>query len=127
MRTARVLLLVGMVSSSPAWGQELIESYLAHLGAADHFNSKGQRLTAPALIIRQDRANFHKFVRRDPGDEADQYFADASNRELLQQMLQRGRTTREAFHAIVNSQPMIRVNVYRDEGGDYVTADALHE
>lgn len=122
-----MLLLVGMVSSSSASGQELIESYLAHLGAADHFNSKGQRLSSPGLIIRQDRANFHKFSRRDAGDEADHYFEDASNRELLQHMLQRGRTTREAFHAIVNGQPLIRVIVYRGEGCDYVTADVVQE
>lgn len=41
--------------------RELIESYIALLSDADHFNSSGQRLTSAAAIIRQDRANYHLF------------------------------------------------------------------
>ena len=56
--------------------QQLIGSYVALLSEADHFNSKGQRLTSAAAIIRQDRANFHRYGIKDPQDEGDTFFAD---------------------------------------------------
>jgi hypothetical protein len=52
----------------PGKAQELMESYVAFLSEADHFNSNGERLRSAAAIIRQDRANFHRFGRRDPDD-----------------------------------------------------------
>jgi hypothetical protein len=114
------LLLMLLLTSVPAFADKLIGSYVARLGASDHFNSKGARLTSPALIIRQDRANFYKFGRGDEEDEDDKFFRDAQNREILQELLERGRTTPEAYRAIVNSQPLVRVNVYRTRSGDYV-------
>ena len=121
------LLLLLFVFSTPAFAQELIESYVARLSAQDHVNSQGQRLTSPALIIRQDRANFYKFGRRDVEDEDDQFFRNVKNRELLQQFLERGHTTRAAYQAIVNGQPLIRVNIYRAGNGDYADVVVLHE
>jgi hypothetical protein len=121
------LMLLLLVVSTPALAQELVESYVARLSASDHFNSKGGRLTSPALIIRQDRANFYKFGRRDVEDEDDQFFRNLKNRELLQQFLERGHTARAAYQAIVNGQPLIRVNIYRTGNGDYVDVLVLHE
>jgi hypothetical protein len=40
------------------------------LSEQDHLNSNEQRLTTAAAIIRQDRANFHRFGLRDPADAA---------------------------------------------------------
>ncbi|NPA50899.1 MAG: hypothetical protein GXO02_04645 [Epsilonproteobacteria bacterium] len=36
-----------------------IGTYYARLGVWDHFNSRGERLTDAAAIIRQDRFNYH--------------------------------------------------------------------
>lgn len=126
MRKAGFLLLSFLVSV-PALADELLESYVARLGANDHFNSSGQRLTSPALIIRQDRANFHKYGVRDPDDQNDVFFQDARNRELLQQFLAQGRTTPAAYRMIVNGQPLVRVSVYRSGQGDYVNVDIVAE
>lgn len=63
-----------------AEAQQLIGSYVARLSETDHFNSSGQRLTSAAAIIRQDRANFHRFGIKDPEDEGDAFFADEGNR-----------------------------------------------
>ena len=60
--------------SLPIHAQQLVESYQALLSERDHFNSDGQRLTTAAAIIRQDRANFHRFGLRDAGDENDDFF-----------------------------------------------------
>lgn len=121
------LLLTLLMASTPVLADELIESYIARLGSNDHFNSSGERLTSPALIIRQDRANFHKFGVQDADDQNDRFFQNAANRELLQQLLTRGRTTPNAYRIIVNGQPLIRVNVYRSRNGDYVDVDIIGE
>lgn len=126
MKTLCVLFLI-LATATPAFSQDLIESYVARLSANDHFNSSGKRLTSPAMIIRQDRANFHKFFIRDPEDEDDRYFHDANRRELLQKLLERGNTSRDAYRAIVNGQPLVRVNVYGSRGQAYVDVHILSE
>jgi hypothetical protein len=112
---------------SLAFADELIESYVTRLSANDHFNSNGERLTSPAMIIRQDRANFHKFGKRDAEDENDSFFQDARSREILQQLLERGNTPKEVYRAIVNGRPLVRVYVYQAKGGDYANVALLED
>ena len=78
-----VAVCAAILGSHPSQAQQLLESYVAELSERDHFNSAGQRLTTAAAIIRQDRANFHRFGLRDPGDEDDKFFADEGNRGAL--------------------------------------------
>ncbi len=107
------------VGISPA--ETVRESYVAVLSERDHFSSKGDRLTSAAAIIRQDRANYHKFGKRDPGDGDDRFFASANNREALERLLNRGTSNPSALRAIVNGTPTVTVNIYRSAGGlDYV-------
>lgn len=90
----------------------LLESYSAFLGPADHFNSRGARLTEPWQVIRQDRANFHRFGVRDPGDQGDAYFASAGNRARMERMILNGYIEGNAGWRIVNENVWIRVDVY---------------
>lgn len=115
-------LSVCVLSAIPASAQSLIESYTARLSEADHFNSNGERLTSPAAIIRQDRANYHKFGVRDPEDEGDGYFSSVANRALMERLLERGRTTGSARRAIVDGTPLVHIEVYDGPGGAYVKA-----
>ena len=96
-----------IVSASSGKTQQLVESYVAFLSEADHFNSNGERLQTAAAIIRQDRANFHRFGRRDQGDESDSFFADAANREALEQMLEHGHASPGVISRIVNGTVLI--------------------
>ena len=105
---------------SPAMADTLIESYSARLSQADHFNSNGQRLTSPAAIIRQDRANFHRFGIRDAEDDGDSFFSNQGNRALMERLIERGRITSTARNRIVNGTPLITVEIYSSPGGDYV-------
>lgn len=98
---------------------ELVESYAAHLSEQDHYSSSGAKLGNAAAIIRQDRANFHKFGLRDPMDQSDSYFAKASNREALEQMLNRGKTNKSISRMIVNGTPVVVVKVYRTASGSH--------
>src|SRR6202035_4615251 len=88
-----ITLAIATVACIPtsSQAQRLIGSYVALLSEADHFNSNGQRLTSAAAIIRQDRANYHRYGIRDPEDENDTFFADESCRAALEEMLEDGR------------------------------------
>ena len=99
---------------SPVFAQELQDSYIARIGPNDHFNSRGVRLKSAAAIIRQDRANFHKFGKADAEDEYDSFFGSKANRGRMERMLRNGSSTRSAINSIVNHQPLIRVKVYRN-------------
>jgi hypothetical protein len=111
-------LAIGIAIGAPTLAQaQQFGSYVALLSEADHFNSSGQRLTSAAAIIRQDRANFHRFGIKDPQDEGDAFFADEGNRAALEQMLERGRAEPGVIARIVNGTPLIRVEIYRGASG----------
>lgn len=99
----------------------LLEEYVAFLGEADHFNSNGQRLTAPWQVLRQDRANFHRFGIRDDGDEDDRFFASAANRARMERMILNGHIEPSAGRRIVNGLVWVRVEIY--ENAVYVTVE----
>ena len=84
-----VAFLIFLTCLSRAHADELREFYTTRLSANDHFSSKGKRLESAAAIIRQDRANYHKFKLRDLEDGEDVFFASADNRALLENQLER--------------------------------------
>jgi hypothetical protein len=119
----KTLLALGLVlvAATPAAAADLIGSYNAFLSRADHYNSQGERLTSAAAIIRQDRANFHKFGIQDDQDESDNYFDNVNNRAVLEQMLSDGSSDAGVLRRIVNSNVMIHVDIYRSRHhGNYV-------
>ena len=120
-----VVVVSAFVGSAPLRAQTLIESYTALLSERDHFNSIGERLTTAAAIIRQDRANFHRFALRDRADEGDHYFADADNRATLERMLERGRAQPGVLRRIVNDIVTIHVEIFHGDNGDYVHVTVL--
>jgi hypothetical protein len=121
-----LLALIGVILSSPAMAQCQIEdSYVARLGAVDHFNSNGLRLSDPAAIIRQDRANYHLYSRAESEDQADHFFSSKANRAILEAMLANGQSTPEARAAITNGTPLILVTICRDGQREYVNAAVI--
>ena len=121
-----LLVMVFSYGLSMARAEELVEQYVAVLSERDHFNSKGSRLTDAAAIIRQDRANYHKFGLRDRGDSGDSFFASAASRDLLERMLNRGTSSKSAINAIVNRTPVVLVHVFTsDSGQDFVNVSVM--
>jgi hypothetical protein len=118
MRIATILTVLAVLAPGAALAKPL-EVYVARLSAGDHFNSTGERLGTVAAVIRQDRANFHRFGQRDPEDEGDSFFASAQNRARLEALLARGSVTPAARQAILNGTPLIVVKVWND----YVEVD----
>lgn len=120
IRLAAVLALTCLSAAGAARADELIEAYDAHIGEDDLYNSSNERLKQPWQIIRQDRANYHRFGIRQRGDEGDGFFASAKNRELAERMIRRGTISRSAARALVAGDVDIRVEIYRGRNGDYI-------
>lgn len=66
-----------------ARAQDQIGYYHATLGPQDMVNSSGQRLADFCAIVQQDRANYHRFHRRDPEDGGDPFFATPEARAQI--------------------------------------------
>jgi len=103
-----------------AGAQTLVTQYVARIGAQDLVNSNGVPLTTAAAIIRQDRANVHRFGRADAEDEGDPYFGDASNRAALEVLIQKGSLPPNALAVLRSGQARLRVEVWRGGNGDFV-------
>ena len=89
-----------------------ITVYCTSITENDKSASDGFQLSDAASILRQDRANYHKFGYRDAGDESDDYFYDEGNRARLPAMLANGVTDEGLLRQIVRGTPRICVNVF---------------
>lgn len=67
----------------PVRAEQLLFSYNAELSATDAFSSNGEPLEGWCTLIRQDRANWHRFNKRDPDDEADPFFGNPERRAMI--------------------------------------------
>ena len=107
--------LTVLVGATAASADEFLGSYVARISYQDKQASDGYPLDTAAQMVRQDRANWHKFHRRDSDDEGDGWFRTNDQRADLQRMLQRsGAMSSSTKRAIVNGEPLIQVDVYED-------------
>lgn len=100
------------ILGSAAHGQELIGSYQAYIGEDDLYNSKGERLSQPWQILRQDRANFHKFGIWQDGDQSDEFFASVENRAAMEQMVMSGSLEPMARRLLLEGNATVLVSIY---------------
>lgn len=61
----------------------LIAEYFTTVGAEDSRNSRGNPVADWCAIVRQDRANHHRFGIRHDGDRGDPIFADGAARAAI--------------------------------------------
>ncbi len=100
-------------AGSPAMADQFLGSYVARISSSDHYASDGYPLDTAAQMVRQDRANFHRFGIRDPEDDSDPWFRTAGARARFEQMLNRGGAMSGATRsAIANGEPLVEVEVY---------------
>lgn len=111
---AAAALGAGLALTAPAGAQaqEVLGSYTAYIGVDDLYNSKGERLFEPWQILRQDRANFHRFGIRQPGDQDDPFFADADNRATMERFIMQGRIDLAARRGIVDGGVTVTVTIW---------------
>ncbi len=123
MKIANMILAAAaaLALSAPiAKADDLLADYVAFIGRDDLYNSKGARLREPWQILRQDRANYHRFGISQPGDEWDPVFQDKGNRAIMENMIRRGSIAQAAGRSIVQGGVMVRVKVYDNGSRDYV-------
>ncbi|OAN79910.1 hypothetical protein A8B78_11655 [Jannaschia sp. EhC01] len=89
-----------------------VAEYVAFIGEADLYNSNGARLSAPWQVLRQDRANYHRFGIRQPGDEWDPLFADADDRALMETYVREGYISPRAAADIMRGGATVVVRAY---------------
>ena len=107
--------LTVLVGATAASADEFLGSYVARISYQDHQASDGYPLDTAAQMVRQDRANFHKFHNSDPDDENDVWFRSNDSRSRLERMLgQGGAMSSGVRRAIINNEPLIQVDVYRN-------------
>jgi len=90
----------------------LIASYNAFIGNDDLYNSRGSRLSAPWQVLRQDRANVHRFGVSQSGDEGDPIFSSTKNRAIMERLVANGTIQAGAGQRIVNGNVSVRVEIY---------------
>jgi hypothetical protein len=125
-QTALLILGASLLAGAPAvYAQEVIDEYSAYISEDDLYNSNGDRLRQPWQIIRQDRANVHRYGLIDADDEGDNFFDDADNRALLERLVANGGLSRAASRAIVKGNIGIYVQVFgRGNRATHVTVEA---
>ena len=110
-----VVALVALAATAPALGDTYLGSYMARLSERDHFASDGYRLDTAAQVVRQDRANVHRFKKIDAEDGDDPWFGQANARNTLEQFLNRREAMDAATRdAIFNGTPLVQVDVYQN-------------
>ena len=111
----KTILFLSLLLLSPlSYAEEPIDSYATKLSEQDHQNSEGKKLTAVGDILRQDRANYHKYAVRDAEDQADTVFTEAKNRERIPAMLKKGKTDKVTQNSILNGTPVVFVLIYKN-------------
>jgi hypothetical protein len=111
MRFLTVALVLLASTAALAQGRVLTE-YTTRIGPQDKVNSVGDRLETAAAILRQDRANYHRFDQADAEDEGDDVFDDRHERGRFERLMSRGVVRPDTARAIINGTPLVRVTVY---------------
>jgi len=107
-------LAVGLAGAAVAQNQ--IGSYSAYIGWDDLHNSNGVRLSAPWQVLRQDRANYHRFGIRQAGDDWDPFFASMENRAAMERMIMNGAIEPSAAQILMQGGATVFVRIYGQGG-----------
>jgi hypothetical protein len=125
---ATTLLLLSIETSK---AQDYSALYEARLSAQDHTSSDGSKLTDVASILRQDRANYHKFKKRDAEDQTDAFFSSAKHRELIDSYFKNvysdNPMNAKDKQAILNGTPLVRVSLVDSFDGKFLSVEVLSQ
>ncbi|WP_018605088.1 hypothetical protein [Uliginosibacterium gangwonense] len=116
---SKYVLALLMCLPAAGFAKDYLCTYQARISNADKYNSAGEPLkksgsdvATVAAILRQDRANFHVFNKRDSEDQTDCVFDEKKNREIFESFVRNGSISNDASYAIINGNPLINVEIY---------------
>ena len=112
---AVALAFASFAIAQPALAQSApIDGYCAQISDNDKYASDGFQLTDAGSILRQDRANYHRFGTPDADDYGDNSFDTVAARERLPSMLDNGFIEPYIAREIVRGYPYVCVDIYRN-------------
>ncbi|MBC7282292.1 hypothetical protein [Hoeflea sp.] len=103
-----------LVLAVPASAQSVQDEYCTRISQNDKFASDGYQLSDAASILRQDRANFHKFGMADDEDQGDNTFSSTQARARIPALVDNGDSDQGILNSIVNRTPFVCVEIYRN-------------
>ena len=118
MKILSISLAIFAVTLSLASADTTISSYHAVFSNKDFFSSNGARLKGTAAVIQQDRANFHKFFKRDGSDTDCGFFSSAANRAQIPAMLKRGGVP-ESLLREIDEESLWGITIMQNNNGQY--------
>jgi len=101
---------VALPGAAHACRGDLLGTYNTVISGRDLFASDGLRLRGVGAILQQDRANFHRYNRRDRGDGYDNLFLSAQSRALIPRWLHEVAPAARA--AILRGNAYVNVRVH---------------
>ncbi len=107
-------------STAQPLADEPLAWYEAYIGVQDLYNSRGVRLTSAAQVLRQDRANVHRFGIWQVGDQLDPIFDTIENRDVMTRVMERNGLDPQVARAIMRGDVMVYVEVWGH--GNTITA-----
>jgi len=120
-----ILLLVFGVQSLQAQ-YKFRFGYTATLSAKDRVSSKGAKLKTVAAILQQDRANFHKFKKRDKRDTDDGgFFAKVSNRAAMTRFINHGSADKALKKKILQKECTVLVEFFTEDGEELLNVSIV--
>lgn len=101
-----------MASAQSASSLTPVAEYVAFIGDADLYSSNGERLSAPWQVLRQDRANYHRYGIRQAGDQGDPLFDNIEDRALMEAYVRDGYISPQAAADIMRGGATVVVRAY---------------
>ena len=112
--------LAASLFATPSFAEDfVVASYTAYISGNDLTNSSGTRLGDAASVIRQDRANFHRFGLADKSDESNPLFNDSFARSAIPDLIRSAGGMDSAVAAqIMRGNVQVHITILSD-GDDF--------
>ncbi|MGE0501600.1 MAG: hypothetical protein AB7I79_08010 [Rhizobiaceae bacterium] len=112
VKTALAASLLALAAGQ-SQADQLLGTYVARISDRDHHASDGYLLDTAAQMVRQDRANVHKFGWVDAEDDDDPWFGTANARARFEKLLNKSGAMNAATRkAIAGGEPIVKVDVF---------------
>jgi hypothetical protein len=116
----KCIALAASLFATPSFAEDFaVATYSAYISGNDLTNSSGARLGDAASVIRQDRANFHRFGLADKSDESDPLFDDSFARSAIPDLIRSaGGIDSAAANRIMRGNVQVYITILSD-GDDF--------
>jgi hypothetical protein len=119
LRHISLLAAFMVVALQPLMAEEIC-SYTAKISSNDKKNRSGKKLlSSPSRegilnSIRMDRANFHRFLKRDAEDTSDCLFAELAARDSMDKMLSQTVLSAQLINRMWREEVVLSIKVFPD-------------